>query len=132
MNATNVKGVGFAKLYHSFQSAKASGLKYPKVHIGPLKISMAQDNSRNPGYLYVKHQGEYAGKISPFGEFSRAYGIDPPIVDYITTVARDPLAYAVQHGHMTGRCAICAKALTDAESVARGIGPICAKRFGWE
>lgn len=127
----NVAGPGFSKLFHSFQRAKSTGLKYPKVHIGALRFSLAAEDSRNPGHLYVKHHGEYAGKISPAGEFSRAYGVDPPIVDAITQVARDPLAAAVQHGHMTGRCAICSKLLSDSESVARGIGPVCAKRFGW-
>lgn len=135
--AANVAGEGFSLLMRSFQHARSSGLKYPKVHVGALRFSMAQDDSKNPGYLYIKFEGEYAGKISPTGEFAPARPTLINDVDsmkanqLIVTVARDPLAAAVAHGHATGNCAICSKHLSDPESVTRGIGPVCAKRFGW-
>jgi hypothetical protein len=28
------------------------------------------------------------------------------------------------------RCSICGKKLTNAESIARGVGPVCYKKFG--
>lgn len=37
---------------------------------------------------------------------------------------------AAKFGHTTGTCLVCARTLTDPESVARGIGPVCASRFG--
>ena len=33
-------------------------------------------------------------------------------------------------GHLHGVCVVCCKALTDPESVTRGIGPVCRKRLG--
>jgi hypothetical protein len=36
---------------------------------------------------------------------------------------------AAEFGHTHGSCLICMKELTDPESVARGIGPVCATRL---
>lgn len=38
--------------------------------------------------------------------------------------------FAVAYGKRTGRCGICGRELTDPASIAAGIGPICAQRFG--
>jgi len=46
-------------------------------------------------------------------------------------VAKDPSAAARAYGLRTGQCSICGRELTNAESRARGIGPICAERFGF-
>jgi hypothetical protein len=127
----NVAGEGFALLMRAFRHARITGLKYPKVHVGALRFSMAQDDSKNPGYLYIKAHGDYAGKISPEGEFQAARTATAKQCERIASVARDPLAAAVAHGHATGNCAVCSRPLSDAESVTRGIGPVCAKRFGW-
>lgn len=34
-----------------------------------------------------------------------------------------------EYGHQKGRCGICNRTLTDPESIARGIGPVCADRL---
>lgn len=39
------------------------------------------------------------------------------------------LEAAAKFGHLHGVCFVCCKALTDPESVKRGIGPVCAKKF---
>jgi len=39
------------------------------------------------------------------------------------------LEEAMAWGHQWGRCLVCNAELTDPKSVARGIGPVCAKRF---
>lgn len=127
----NVAGVGFTLLRSAFQQARTSGLKYPKVHVGSLRFTLAQDDSKNPGYIYVRADGGYVGKISPTGEFSAEPWASTAQIAHITTVARDPKAAAIAHGHATGNCAICSKHLSDPESVTRGMGPTCAQRFGW-
>lgn len=38
------------------------------------------------------------------------------------------VADAARLGHLHGVCVVCGRSLTDPESVARGIGPVCAKR----
>lgn len=35
------------------------------------------------------------------------------------------------YGHTLGHCGVCGRTLTDAESIAAGIGPKCAARLGW-
>ena len=44
-------------------------------------------------------------------------------------IERDPKAAAVLHGKASGRCSVCSRDLTDPESIARGVGPICAGKF---
>ena len=41
-------------------------------------------------------------------------------------IAEDPEAALVRFGHEVGACGVCASPLTDPESRARGIGPVCA------
>lgn len=41
----------------------------------------------------------------------------------------DPAGAAARFGHLFKKCAVCNSPLSDAESLERGIGPICAKRF---
>jgi hypothetical protein len=107
-----------------------SGLKRPKLHIGRLQFSRAGDKSANPGYLYVKAEGDYVGKIDPDGGFLKAYKCTDADVQDIAELGDDVLAKAVEHGRRTGNCACCNRKLTAAESVERGIGPICAERWG--
>lgn len=40
-------------------------------------------------------------------------------------------ARASQYGQLYGQCMICGRKLTDEESIARGIGPICLSNMGW-
>lgn len=127
---TNVAGEGFNLLVRSFNHARAANLKKPRLHVGEFKFSLAPENSRNPGYIYAHATGEYAGKISPNGTYT-PWNASPAVVDKLAEIARDPFAHAVAHGHATGRCAICGRHLSDSESVTRGIGPVCAKKFGW-
>lgn len=47
----------------------------------------------------------------------------------LAAIARNPLEAAKRYGHETGSCGICHRRLTDAKSVAEGIGPVCAKKF---
>jgi hypothetical protein len=46
-------------------------------------------------------------------------------------VAADPEQAAVAYGKRFGQCSVCARELTNEDSINRGIGPICAERFGW-
>lgn len=130
-NAPSVAGEGFQRLLASFQTAVENGLKAPKIRIGALTFSPAKAASQNAGFLYVKASGEYAGKISPEGRLFACSHVDQVTKDLITRVGQDPLAEAVAHGKATGECSCCGRELTDPASIAAGIGPICAKKFGW-
>lgn len=42
-----------------------------------------------------------------------------------------PREAAIRYGKEIGKCAICHRTLTNPDSIERGIGPICADRYGW-
>jgi Family of unknown function (DUF6011) len=46
-------------------------------------------------------------------------------------IALDPKAATLLFGHKLGICGVCNRSLTDADSRAAGIGPVCAKKRGW-
>jgi len=127
-----VAGAGLETLTAAFAKAVAKGLKSPKVRIGVIVFSLAKAASANAGCLYVKHSdGTYLGKITPAGKLLKVRECTAENEATIIEIGRDPLAAAVAHGKRTGKCAICSRELTNAESVERGIGPICAENFGW-
>ena len=47
----------------------------------------------------------------------------------ILAIAEDPRAAALLYAQKTSKCGICRRALKTPESVARGMGPVCAKKF---
>lgn len=51
--------------------------------------------------------------------------------DLLTRIAADPQAACALYGHEIGVCGICGRTLTDEESRARGVGPVCAGKYGW-
>lgn len=131
-NAPTVEGEGFTKLVAAFVKAQASKLKSPKVRIDGYVFTIAKAGTANAGHLYVKtSDGTYLGKITPAAKFLKVRECTPEQEARIVEIGRDPAAAAVAHGRRTGNCAICGRELTNAESVERGIGPICAENFGW-
>lgn len=112
-----------------FDNARESGLKKLAFRTMHIDISAAKETSRNPGALYVKHNGEYAGKIAG-GKFHAVYGAKPEVLPLILEVAADPLGMARFYGKQTGKCSCCGRELTDPVSVANGIGPICESKWG--
>jgi hypothetical protein len=90
----------------------------------------AKPGSQNPGGIYVKEDGQYLGKITE-GRFRCVSACDDVRRDQIVAVASDPAKAAIAHGKVLGRCAICNRELSDPESVARSVGPICAERYGF-
>lgn len=118
--------------------AKGYGLKRPAfvVRAGDtvLRLSLAPDSGSNPGSVYIKRDGIYAGKISPLGTLTYDRDVYADIRDKLTPaierMARDPVAAAGEYGHLTGKCCFCSKVLDDARSVAVGYGPKCAEKYG--
>jgi len=114
----------------AFAKAKAAGIKWPKLRLGGFTFSPAGERSANAGAVYVKRGDLYLGKVLG-GRFQKSRDCSPEIALEIVDLAADPHAAAVAYGKEFGKCAVCAKELSDPESVARGIGPVCAERYGW-
>lgn len=74
------------------------------------------------GYVFVKHiVGDDEQRVSRAASASVLAKI----------VAAGPEAASARYGHEIGECGICGRQLTNDESRARGIGPICVQKMGW-
>jgi hypothetical protein len=49
--------------------------------------------------------------------------------EILTAIAADPMAALARFGQEIGSCGHCGRTLTDAESRARGIGPVCLSKL---
>lgn len=126
----NAPEVKIEKIEQAFASASASGLKWPKLRLADFTFSLAGAASKNAGSIYVKAGEEYLGRITD-GKLVRSLKCSAAQVSAIEAVCADPEKAAVAYGVMTGACSCCGRELTDPDSVARGIGPICASKYGW-
>ena len=81
------------------------------------------------GWIFVKDAAVY-GAGTRYGSQKPGAMYQGKIVDALQAILDDPQAAQVEYGKLTGRCGVCHRPLEDEESVARGIGPICAGRIG--
>jgi hypothetical protein len=131
-------GAGMVKIHELFQTAKSNGLKRPKIRLSynenKVVLSLAPDTGRNQGFIYIKENSIYAGKISPLGVYSPVSNSTPELKNYLQSFSDNPAEAAKVYGQKTGNCCFCALELTDKRSVTAGYGPICAAKYGlpWE
>ena len=139
---------GFAPVVALMHKIQESGNEYPKVRLAfgdhKLVLSVAGAKSKNPGAVNLTDGGRYGesaffgrittgGTFQPYGDAKRLDRDAKAALWAILTRMRNGDAEAVfaEHGHATGECCMCGRPLSNAESVALGIGPICrARAFG--
>jgi hypothetical protein len=116
----------------AFNNAKQAGVKFPKLRLDTFVFSPAGENSKNAGAIYIKSKGDgvYLGKVMG-GRLFTSRDCTTEASERITAVASDPKQAAVAYGMKFGACSVCGRQLTDSDSVARGIGPICAENYGF-
>lgn len=133
----SVAVANFSAVNAVFAKAKAH-LKQPKIRLSlptgqKVALSLAPDHGNNPGFIYLKVAGDYAGKIAPTGAFT-PYKLPADVLAAVQALfvmlGDDPAAVAAAYGQETGSCCFCAKELTKAESLAVGYGPDCAEHYG--
>jgi len=91
---------------------------------------MAPSHGVNAGHLYVKTEGgTYQGKITPDNVFKPAYEVSFTTLEALKAIAANPKEMAVKYGRITSSCSCCGRELTDPNSIAAGIGPICANKW---
>jgi hypothetical protein len=127
---TSAPVVDVSQIEQAFEHKRAKGKSKLWLYVAGFTFTPAKPDSRNPGALYVKRGGEYLGKIAS-GKFLCTNACDDASKAKIAEIASDPKSAALAHGRETGQCAVCGRELSDPASVARGIGPDCAKGFGW-
>jgi hypothetical protein len=125
----------FEALFNAFEAAKAKGAKRLTLRFNGVNVKPNRDLSA----LWVTSQTEteegnyglqpkYLGKVTRIGMDSR---LSDDVQQTIMLAANDPLTAAIQYGKVSGECSCCGRELTDPQSIERGIGPICATKFGW-
>lgn len=86
------------------------------------------DKGKWAGWVFVKDAAAY-GQGQRYGSQKPGATYTGKIQDALRTILADPKAAMAEYGHLTSTCGICGRPLEDAESVARGIGPVCASKF---
>ena len=125
----------FEALFAAFEAAKSKGAKRLTLRFDGVNIKPNRDNTA----LWVTSQTEkeegnyglqpkYLGKVTPQGCDSR---LPDEVKATIMAAASDPLNAAIRYGKVSGECSCCGRELTRKDSIERGIGPICAEKFGW-
>jgi len=125
----------FDALFAAFEAAKSKGAKRLTLRFDGINVKPNRDNSA----LWITSQSEtemgdygmkpkYLGKVTPAGCDSR---LSDTVKEIIMGAADDPLTAAIRYGKVSGECSCCGRELTDPRSIERGIGPICATKFGW-
>jgi hypothetical protein len=119
----------------------AGGVLRPRLHYATggrnYVFARPSQDSRYAGQpaIFVRVDRSYAGRIQTDDNCERFYsarenGDVDGTVRGLDAILSAPLAQAVASGHATGNCCFCGRDLSDARSVARGYGPICADRLG--
>jgi hypothetical protein len=80
--------------------------------------------------IYVKEGETYLGKIVD-GRFNRSRECTDSQQTLVATVATNPSNAAKAYGLRYAICGCCGRALTNQESRERGVGPICAEKWGF-
>lgn len=129
-----------------------------KFTVALFTFSLAAPTSANPGAIYVKDSGQYIGKITAGASvFRPTRDFDPARMDALREVMANPgeaaKADAARRAEVLAAdaarraaqkaagqepddeievpCGCCGILLTNPESRARGIGPICAGKWGF-
>ena len=130
IDASNILGV--------LVEARTNGLKKPLLRLcvpGEQPTSCLQhvrikymSVGKNAGGAWVTSNDELVGKISDQGEFTARCN-NPErekfITEFITSVNSYTKAALITYGKITNQCGCCGLPLTNAKSIALGIGPIC-------
>ncbi len=86
-------------------------------------------NSKWHGHIYVD-DGGYYGNRKTYGKQAPGSTYQGDVVDALKAILKDPKAAQAAYGHLTGTCGRCGRPLEDEASVARGLGPVCATKWG--
>lgn len=91
----------------------------PGFYWNKVGVFRVVESTTTPGNFYAKQLDASSGK------WSYAKGA----IHNLVPETRVSLELAKAFGVQTGRCMICGRELTNPDSIAQGIGPICAGGF---
>jgi len=113
-----------------------SGLKgYFAVPDGDTRLKLCIRHKGKQSYLHgwiFVDDGAAYGSRQTYGKQAPEAGstYTGKVQDALREIMKDPLAAQVAYGKLTGSCGHCGKILEDPKSIAAGIGPVCAAKYG--
>jgi hypothetical protein len=133
--------VDATKIEAAFATARAKAARPGAIGIWtrPLKLRAGEmdltftpgsEGSQWAGMVFVRAGDKKLGAIKA-GAFKRRFECGDAETAAVIEACQDPGKAAVAFGKAWGICTVCGRTLTDDESIARGIGPICADKYGW-
>lgn len=134
------KTVSTSKLEEAFSKASAKadrpgaqGVWMKPLHLqsdSKIDLKFTLGTNKWAGMIFVKEGENKLGYIQ-HGKFIRKFQCSDGQEAAVLDCCNDPLKAAVAYGKAWSICAVCHRTLTNDESIERGIGPICAEKFGW-
>lgn len=95
-----------------------------------LKVLIQKPTGKWDGWTFVKDAAVY-GEGKRYGSQRPGSSYRGDIAKELAIILSDPRAAMVEYARLTNTCGNCGLPLEDETSVARGIGPVCAKNLGW-
>lgn len=123
-----------ADLLALFDTLEKAEVRLARFLVGKNEVKLRRNRQ---GTSYYALQGDaHLGSVTKDGQFRRGAGLSldtitaPALIASLEAFAADPIGVMVKYGLETGTCGVCGRALTDADSVKAGIGPVCLKKLG--
>lgn len=128
---------GFGEVTAILGRIASSGNTFPKLRLRtandiPVNISL-KTYGHNAGQVRIFAGDNSCGEIK-HGVWHVARGLKMTATEradldaLMARLVEDPKGVCADFGHQTGNCALCGRPLSNPESVAMGIGPICASK----
>lgn len=97
----------------------------------PAKLAEGMYQKDGKTYKVQRAVAQGSGNLyaKVFDELSEKFVYAPGMVRKLAEADRMNLEQAKEFGDLYGICCRCGRALTDEDSIARGIGPVCATKF---
>ena len=93
-----------------------------------IMIKRPGPDSRWHGHIFVSDAAAY-GQRQSYGSQAPGKAYRGKLIEQLKVIMADPHAASIAYGKLVGACGVCGRVLEDAESIAAGIGPICAGKF---
>ena len=131
LNAERAAPVANTAILDAMLRAREEGKKWVKLQYSGLLFKLGAAGGRNAEAIWVTDtDGEFLGGVKD-GQFTPRRECSDDQRQQVLTILEDPAKAARVYGLQTGRCSCCGRELTNKASIAAGIGPICAERFGF-
>ena len=134
--------INVTKIEQAFEVAREKSKRPGQdgTFVKPLKLTAndvtvyftpGKPGSKWDGFLFVEDPNERKLGYVKGGKFFAKFDCTAVEETAIQTCAADPQTAVVAYAKAWKACGICSRTLLNEESIARGIGPICAEKFGW-